>query len=136
MNRRLYYIVGAVLLVGFAGFSLAAFRTSLTPYVSFAEATRATAGQTGRVVQIAGGLEKDSSSYDESSASLRFTLVDPASQETVKVRYEGVRPANFDDAISIVAIGRYDGVRAEFEASKLLVKCPSKYQGSEVNKSY
>jgi len=133
-KRKLYYVLGAVLLLGFAGFSLAAFRTSLTPYVSFAEATRPGSG--ARVVQIAGGLDKGSSSYDEASSSLRFTLVDPATQAKIPVNYEGVRPANFEDAISIVAIGRYDATSANFEASKLLVKCPSKYQGAEVDKTY
>jgi cytochrome c-type biogenesis protein CcmE len=133
-KQKLYYVLGAVLLLGFAGFSLAAFRTSLTPYVSFAEATRPGSGS--RVVQIAGGLEKDTSSYDEASSALRFTLVDPATQAKIPVRYEGVRPANFEDAISIVAIGRYDAASSSFEASKLLVKCPSKYQGAEVEKSY
>ena len=130
MNRKLYYVLGAVLLLGFAGFSLAAFRTSLTPYVSFAEASSPQGA--ARVVQVAGGLEKGSSAYDPKSSRLHFTLVDPATQATLRVRYEGLRPANFDDAISIVAIGRYDAAGAEFEASKLLVKCPSKYQGAEV----
>jgi cytochrome c-type biogenesis protein CcmE len=129
-NRKLYYVFGAVLLLGFAGFSLAAFRTSLTPYVSFEEAK--VPGSAARVVQVAGGLEKGSSSYDDKSEQLHFTLVDPATQATLRVRYDGLRPANFDDAISIVAIGRYDSTGAEFEASKLLVKCPSKYQGAEV----
>jgi cytochrome c-type biogenesis protein CcmE len=133
MNRKLYYVLGAVLLLGFAGFSLAAFRTSLTPYVSFAEATRP---GPARVVQIAGGLEPGSAAYDPASQSLSFGLVDVATKETIRIRYEGVRPANFEEAISIVAIGRYDSAAREFEASKLLVKCPSKYQGAEVNKSY
>ena len=97
MNRKLYYILGAVLLLGFAGFSLAAFRTSLTPYVSFAEASRPTGG--ARIVQIAGGLAKDSASYDEASTSLHFKLQDPASGETLAVRYRGLRPANFEDAV-------------------------------------
>jgi cytochrome c-type biogenesis protein CcmE len=132
MKRKLYYVLGAALLIGFAGFSLAAFKTSLTPYVSFAEATRAG----GRVVQVAGGLDQGSANYDQASSSLRFTLVDPATQAKLKVRYEGVRPANFDEAISIVAIGHYDGAATEFEAAKLLVKCPSKYQGAEVTKTY
>ncbi len=127
-NRKLYYWLGGALLVAFTGFSLAAFRTSLTPYVSFEEATRP---GVSRVVQIAGGLAKGSSNYDDASASLRFTLVDPATQATIPVRYEGVRPANFEDAVSIVAIGRYDATRQDFEAAKLLVKCPSKYQGAE-----
>ena len=48
--------------------------------------------------------------------------------------YRGVRPGNFKDAISIVAIGRYHEGR--IEAEKLLVKCPSKYQGAEVEKAY
>jgi cytochrome c-type biogenesis protein CcmE len=50
------------------------------------------------------------------------------------VTYRGIKPGNFKDAISIVAIGSYrDG---HVEAEKLLVKCPSKYQGAEVEKSY
>ncbi|MGH9361973.1 MAG: cytochrome c maturation protein CcmE, partial [Thermoanaerobaculia bacterium] len=44
------------------------------------------------------------------------------------------KPANFEDAISIVAIGRYDQAGGEFAADQLLVKCPSKYQGAEVKK--
>ena len=50
------------------------------------------------------------------------------------VVYRGIRPGNFKDAISIVAIGRYHDNR--IEAEKLLVKCPSKYQGAEVEKAY
>lgn len=127
MSRRAYYILGALLLVAFAGFSLASFRTSLTPYVSFGEAR-----SLERTVQVAGGLDKGSSSYDEAESSLVFTLVDPTSQEKLAVRYHGVKPANFEDAISIVAIGSFDTARGEFAAAKLLVKCPSKYQGAEV----
>jgi cytochrome c-type biogenesis protein CcmE len=50
------------------------------------------------------------------------------------VVYRGIRPGNFRDAISIVAIGRYREGR--IDAEKLLVKCPSKYQGAEVEKAY
>ena len=50
------------------------------------------------------------------------------------VVYRGIKPGNFRDAISIVAIGRFQDGR--IEAEKLLVKCPSKYQGAEVEKAY
>ena len=50
------------------------------------------------------------------------------------VVYRGIKPGNFRDAISIVAIGRFKEGR--IEAEKLLVKCPSKYQGAEVEKAY
>jgi len=127
MKRRYYYILGVVLLIGFAGFALASFRQTLTPYVSF-DAAR----HEGRTVQVAGALVNNSTSYDLDSKSLRFTLKDPKTGEELPIRYHGLRPANFDDAISIVAIGTYDAKRQELAAAKLLVKCPSKYQGQEV----
>ena len=124
MKRRYYYLLGAALLLGFAGFSLASFTQSFTPYVSFADARAAR-----RIVQVAGELDKGSSSYDGASSSLAFTLREPESRATIRVRYRGVKPANFEDAISVVAIGRYDAAANELRADKLLVKCPSKYQG-------
>jgi len=125
-NHR-YYLLGGVLLLAFAGFSLSSFKETLTPYVSYGQAREAV-----RVVQVAGALQKGSSSYEDVKDSLYFTLQDPKTHETLRVRYKGLKPANFEDAISIVAIGQYDEGAKEFEAHKLLVKCPSKYQGAEV----
>ena len=127
MKRSRLYLLGGVLLVAFAGFSLLSFRQTLTPYVSFEEARSVT-----RPVQVARALEKGSNSYDKSTTSLVFTLRDPKTQETLRVRYHGLQPANFEDALSIVAIGTFDAGRNELAAEKLLVKCPSKYQGAEV----
>ncbi|KAB2962938.1 MAG: cytochrome c maturation protein CcmE [Thermoanaerobaculia bacterium] len=127
MSRRAWTVVGIVLLVAFAGFAFASFRTSLTPYVSYAEAQRAP-----RTVQVAGALEQGSTSYDEVATTLHFVLRDPETGVTMPVEYDGVKPANFEDAISIVAIGRWDAGQSRFAAGKLLVKCPSKYQGAEV----
>lgn len=127
MTRKSWTVVGIALLLGFAGFAFATFRTTLTPYVSFEEAQAA-----GRVVQVAGALEKDSTRYDDQAEALFFALQDPATGATLPVRYHGLRPANFEDAISIVAIGHWNKGSNEFEAQKLLVKCPSKYQGAEV----
>lgn len=128
MNRKTLYMVGGVLLVAFAGFALTSFQQSLTPYVSYDQARATVQG----AVQVAGGLDKGSSSYDRESEALLFTLQDPENGQTMRVRYHGLKPANFEEAISIVAIGRYDEPSDEFHADKLLVKCPSKYQGAEV----
>jgi len=126
-KKKRFYVLGGVLLLAFAGFSLASFKETLTPYVSYEQAR-----DVNRMVQVAGALDKGSSSYKNENESLYFTLKDPESQELLRVRYKGLKPANFEDAISIVAIGRYDAGTQEFEANKLLVKCPSKYQGAEV----
>lgn len=125
-SKTAYYIVGALLLVVFAGFSYSEFKGALTPYVAFDVAKEAQ-----RTVQVAGGLERGTHAYDDEAGYLRFTLVDEESAETIRVRYEGIKPANFEDAVSIVAIGRFDAQDEEFAAKQLLVKCPSKYQGLE-----
>jgi cytochrome c-type biogenesis protein CcmE len=127
MKKKPLYLFGALLLLGFTGFSLSSFKQTLTPYVPYEKA------RTGeRIVQVAGALQKGSSSYVSTQESLYFNLSDPKSREILRVRYKGLKPANFEDAISIVAIGRYDTGSKVFEADKLLVKCPSKYQGAEV----
>jgi cytochrome c-type biogenesis protein CcmE len=127
MKKNRLYLFGGLLLVAFAAFSFTSFTDAMTPYVSYEQARKGT-----RMVQVAGALEKGSYSYAEQKESLYFTLKDPKTKENLRVRYKGLKPANFEDAISIVAIGRYDEGAKEFEADKLLVKCPSKYQGAEV----
>ena len=127
MNKKRLYLFGGVLLLAFVGFALSSFTRAITPYVSYQEARNGT-----RMVQVAGALEKGSSSYASQQESLFFTLRNPETHETMRVRYKGLKPANFEDAISIVAIGRFDSADQQFRADKLLVKCPSKYQGAEV----
>ena len=123
------YWAGAALVLGFLALGLTTFSRSMTPYVSFAEARGA-----GRTVQVMGALDKGSGTYDTATKTLSFRLVDPSTKEVLPVTYTDVKPANFEDAVSIVAIGRFqNGV---FAAEKLLVKCPSKYQGEEIEKQY
>jgi cytochrome c-type biogenesis protein CcmE len=122
------YWIAAALTLAFVGFGLTAFQKTLTPYLSFDEARKARS-----VVQVMGALDKESDRYDATSEELSFDLIDPSGHR-MPVVYRGVRPGNFKDAISIVAIGRYHEGR--IEAEKLLVKCPSKYQGAEVEKAY
>lgn len=124
MNRRaLWTVVGLALIVGFVAFGAGAFKASLTPYVSFSQARA-----TGDAVQVAGKLVAGSSFYDEAAGKLVFLLEDTQG-DRMKVEFAGTKPGNFEEATQIVAIGRFtSGV---FVAEKLLVKCPSKYQGVE-----
>lgn len=122
------YWIAAALAAAFVVLGLTAFQKTLTPYLTFEEARKARG-----VVQVMGALDKQSDRYDTSRQELSFVLLDPSGAR-MPVAYRGIQPGNFKDAISIVAIGPYrDG---KIEAEKLLVKCPSKYQGAEVEKSY
>lgn len=125
-GRQRLYILGTVLLLGFAGFTLASFRENLTPYVTFREAR-----ELDRNLQVAGTLVKGSTRYEQEAGALDFILEEEGTGETLPVRYLGVKPGNFEDALSIVALGRWSAEAGRFEADQLLVKCPSKYQGIE-----
>jgi cytochrome c-type biogenesis protein CcmE len=76
-------------------------------------------------VQVNGVLADKSYVLKQAEQYLSFRLKDGRG-EVMPVIYRGVIPGNFDQATSIVAIGRYSG--DHFEADQLLVKCPSKYQ--------
>jgi len=124
MSRRMVWsIIGVAAVIGFVAFGAGAFKSNLTPYVSFQQA-RATKD----AVQVAGKLIHGSDRFDQSSSRLVFTLQDERG-DTMRVAYKGLKPGNFNEATQVVAIGRFHG--GVLEAEKLLVKCPSKYQGLE-----
>ena len=122
-QRKLWYLFGGLLVAAFLAYGATSFRSYLTPYVSFEEAARSKG-----TVQVAGALVPGSPEYVEQDHLLRFGLVEDGGR-TLTVVYSGARPANFDEATQVVAVGAYrDGA---FHAEQLLVKCPSKYQGVE-----
>jgi cytochrome c-type biogenesis protein CcmE len=127
MKQKLWKLLAVAAVLGFVTFAFASFRSNLTPYVSF-QSARAAKG----TVQVAGSLVPGSSRYDAATQTLEFRLAEAETREELLVRYRGLRPSNFEEAISIVAVGKYRPQKGVFESHQLLVKCPSKYQGSEV----
>lgn len=109
-----------VLLVAATAIGVTSFRKTVTPYISFREA-RASSG----LVQVNGVLADKEYVLKQNEQFLSFRLKD-SDGEVLPVVYHGTVPGNFDQATSIVAIGRYE--KGTFEAEQLLVKCPSKYQ--------
>ena len=114
-------VFGLLLVIASIGFGVTAFKNSLTPYISFAEARRS-----GASSQVNGTLADPSTvRYDVDQSELSFALKDDHG-EVMPVVYRGVKPANFEQATSVVAIGTF--TEGRFVADQLLVKCPSKYQ--------
>jgi len=113
-------LIAMVLLAVAVFFGVTSFKKTMTPYIGFTEA-RVASG----LVQVNGVLADKDYVLKEEEQYLRFRLKDP-NGDVMPVEYRGVIPGNFDQAVSIVAIGQYKG--EHFEATQLLVKCPSKYQ--------
>ena len=121
MNKRYIIGIAVIAICGTIGFT--AFKGSLTPYVGFAEAKAL-----DRPCQVMGDIDKENVRYDLEAGVLHFTIVDELGH-TLPVAFEGVKPGNFDQAMSVVCSGSYED--GAFKADRLLVKCPSKYQGLE-----
>ena len=120
--RKIFLIVLLVGFVAYAGFNLA---ESVTPYVTIAEAREAS-----NSVQVKGLLDKNFEPVQTGDA-FTFSLQDEATGETLRVVFDGIKPDQFDDAYHVVAVGKYDTADDSFHAKKLLIKCPSKYEGQQ-----
>ncbi len=120
---NLKFLIGIIAIVVFIVFGTLSFRKSLTPYVSFEEAKMMNA-----VVQVMGKPVPGKSSYDTTTHLFYFTMKDTEGG-ILNVVLDGTKPAYFEQATGVVAIGKYREGR--FVANQVLVKCPSKYQGSE-----
>ena len=101
-------ILALALVVVAVAIGVSSFKKSVTPYISFAEARRSSG-----LVQVNGVLADKQYVMRQAEQYLSFRLRDGRG-EVLPVEYRGVIPGNFDQATSIVAIGRYqDG---KFEA--------------------
>ena len=118
MNAKVLLALG--LLAAAVVVGVTSFKQTMTPYIGFAEARTASG-----LVQVNGTLADKNYVLREKEQYMRFNLRDTKG-DVMPVEYRGVIPGNFDQAVSIVAIGQYQG--DHFEANQLLVKCPSKYQ--------
>jgi len=105
-------------------------------YVGFGEAYQmATAGNT-KDIHVVGELKKDKAGKvigiepGRDLVSFSFIMIDDKGKEQ-QVFYNQPMPQDFTKSEKVVVIGGYNG--NVFEAKKILLKCPSKYQEQKVN---
>jgi len=86
----------------------------------------------------AGGFRLDgivaagSIQYDQKTPRLRFRMTD--GKEAVNVVYEGLMPDAFADGRDVVVEGTFQHTNRTLHASKLVTKCPSKYESESLGK--
>lgn len=127
MPKSTRTIIAFVAIAVFGALGIYSLVGTATPYVGFEDAR-----SMNRKVQVMGKVDKESSYYDEKTGVFSFVIYDEQTKDRMRVDYSGTKPGNFEQAESIVCIGKYhDG---SFTAQDLLVKCPSKYQGQDYEK--
>ncbi len=100
-------------------------------YVDFEEALAMSTAGSNREIHVVGQLKKDAQGNiigieeGEDRVSFSFILIDDKGKEQ-KVWYDQPVPPDFTRSEKVVVVGSYD--QDDFKASKILLKCPSKYQ--------
>jgi len=107
-------------------------------YVSFDQAYQMASSNDKTSVHVVGELKKDAQGniigLEEGADHLSFSflLIDDNKKEQ-KVLYNEPMPPDFTRSEKVVVIGKYKN--DNFVASKILLKCPSKYQEQKLNAS-
>jgi cytochrome c-type biogenesis protein CcmE len=111
---------------------------SASTYESFTTAKSMYANGNAKAIHVVGELKKDSNGQvvglevGEDKTSFIFLMVDNDGVEQ-QVYYNEPVPADFARSEQVVVIGAYKGSTSSmFVADKILMKCPSKYQETDV----
>ncbi len=123
------YLIGIVVVAAAFAIIISTVSKSST-YADFSTAGR----QAGKVFHVVGKLDRDKPfEYDpEVNANVfGFYLVDNNGREC-RVLYNGTKPQDFEKSEQVVIIGKMK--EEVFYASDILMKCPSKYAGNEMQR--
>lgn len=130
---------GHIIGLGVIGIAIMIIITSIgdaSTYENFSTAKVMADNGNSEAIHVVGGLKKDESGtvlgleVSEDKTSFRFLMVDNDGKEQ-KVYYNEPVPADFVRAEQVVVIGSYKNDEL-FVADKILMKCPSKYQETDV----
>ena len=123
-----------ILIIAAIAVAIAIIATSATDsstYLSFDEAFTLASNGSDRDVHIVGELTKDDQGNvtgimpGADLVSFSFMMVDD-NKKSQTVHYNQPMPPDFTKSEKVVVVGHYQG--GDFMASRILLKCPSKYQ--------
>lgn len=124
-NMRI--VVAVLLLVSGLGYLL--YSASRAEGVVYKNATEIRAeAASGRTFRITGNVKEGTLDRNLADRHARFILIDHLGNE-MAISYVGSVPDTLRDRGEVVVAGRYDAAEDRLEATELVAKCPSKYQG-------
>ena len=130
---------GPIIGLGIIAIAIVIIMTSIgdaSSYENFNTALEMKQGGEDKSIHVVGQLKKNNNgeviglNVREDKVSFTFMLVDNEGTEQ-EVFYNEPLPADFTRSESVVVIGSYKNDEI-FVADKILMKCPSKYQETEV----
>lgn len=95
-------------------------------YMSVTELAQLTAPPKSGGFRLDGKVAAGTVKYDQRVPRLTFAMTD--GKESIGIVYDGLMPDAFGDGREVVVEGTYRHADRTLHASKLVTKCPSKYE--------
>lgn len=134
MNRTsLRLLVITVLVIGsVAWLILSGVKQTGLQYLSVTELAQLEAAPKTGGFRLDGKVQAGSWTYDQKAPRLTFAMTD--GKQSIGVVYDGLMPDAFGDGREVVVEGTYQHADKTLRASKLVTKCPSKYEAEGLGK--
>jgi len=127
MQKR--YILGGVILLAMVGYLLyLSFGSSTSYYVTVSEFYDRGTELHDTSVRVAGKIADSPIDWNAADLELRFTITEGG--ENMRVLYQGAKPSGLKEGANILVEGEYPSDEV-FQASQIILKCPSKYEPAE-----
>jgi cytochrome c-type biogenesis protein CcmE len=133
MKRRTKVILVSLMMLGaFAYLISLGIKEGSMFYFEVSEYTEKLPSIASEHVRVNGEVVWDTVEYNAKLRRLTFTLKDTKGPERLQIEYIGTPPDLVEqEGVTVVAEGSYRSTDNVFVSSKLLIKCPSKYEKKE-----
>lgn len=133
MSSRVRIILVSLVIIGAIGYLvLTGVKQTGLQYMSVAELAQLQKPPAEGGFRLDGQVAVGSIVYNQKVPQLFFQMTD--GKEVIGVVYDGLMPDAFGQGREVVVEGTYDHSRRTLHATKLVTKCPSKYEAEGLGK--
>lgn len=133
MGSKTRLILMSVVVIAAVGYlALTGVKQTGMQYMSVTELARLDRAPQSEGFRLDGKVAVGSVVYDQRAPRLQFQMTD--GKENIAVIYDGFMPDAFADGREVVVEGTYRHAERALHASKLVTKCPSKYEAKGLGK--
>ena len=123
--RKRYFIAGGIRAVAVSLLVYAGLGGAVSYYLTVSELLDTDNELYGERIRVAGKVVDDSIEWDADTLALRFVITEGGND--LLVVYEGARPGGLTEYSNVLVEGKYCSDNT-FQASTIILKCPSKYE--------
>ena len=133
MGSRLRLILVSLVIVGSVAYLiLSGVKQTGLHYMTVSELSNAERTPKEGGFRLDGRVAIGTVRYDQKAPQLLFQMTD--GKEMIGVVYDGLMPDAFGEGREVVIEGTFDAQARTLNASKLVTKCPSKYEAEGLGK--